>query len=332
MQFDGSRASGGPVSTLHASWLDILHSPFFVLSDLVAAPVHVKCEAFNVAGSIKMKPARRMLDDLAKRGHLSKGSRLIESSSGNLGIALAMIAASRGYRFICVTDPNASQESIKMIRAVGAEVLVVDKRDAEGGYLGTRLELIRAMCRQDESLVWINQYANPSNWQAHYDTTAPEILDALGRVDLLFVGAGTTGTLMGCARYFKEHSPATRIIAVDAEGSVTFGTAPKRRRIPGLGTSCIPPIFDDSLVGEVIHVAEPDTIRMCRNLARRGLLVGGSTGTVLAGVLQYGARIEADMRVAAIMPDLAEKYLDTIYNDEWVKMHFGEELSGAAVA
>ena len=315
-----------------APWLDLHPSPFFVLNELVSAPVHVKCEAFNVAGSIKMKPARRMLDDMEKRGALTTKSRLIESSSGNLGIALAMVAASRGYSFVCVTDPNASQESIKMIRAVGAQVIVVNKKDAEGGYLGTRIELIRAMCRDDPSLIWINQYANPSNWLAHYDSTAPEILGEMGKVDLLFVGAGTTGTLMGCIRYFKEFSPATRIVAVDAEGSVTFGTPAGRRRIPGLGTSCTPPILDRSLVSDVIHVPERETIRMCLRLAKRGLLVGGSTGTVLAGVVAYGDRIRADMRVAAIMPDLGEKYLDTIYNEQWVAMHFGDEFTETATA
>ena len=296
---------------------------FFQISGVVAPTIHVKCEALNVAGSIKIKPALRMIQDLEEAGRLSQDSTLIESSSGNLGIAVSMIAASRGFRFICVTDRNASNYSVSVMRAVGSEVIVVDKKDANGGYLGSRIALIESMCKADPKMVWINQYANESNWLSHFDTTAPEILAEFPKVDHLFVGTGTTGTLMGCARYFRNHSPNTRIIAVDAAGSVTFGTKSGPRHIPGIGTSRRPELLDESLVDAVVHVPELETIRTCRELAACGLLLGGSTGSVLAGIKRYGGTLKRDDVVITIMPDLGSKYLDTIYSDQWVERHYG---------
>jgi N-(2-amino-2-carboxyethyl)-L-glutamate synthase len=306
-----------------ASAFDATPSYSFPIAGLVSPPVYVKCEALNVTGSIKLKPALRMIGELERSGRLGKGGTLIESSSGNLGVAISMVAAARGYRFICVTDPNASTECVKMMRAVGSEVIVVDKKDTNNGYLGTRIALIHEMCQADPNICWVNQYANAANQQAHFHTTAPEILADFPAVDFLFVGTGTTGTLMGCAEYFRVHSPTTRVIAVDAEGSVTFGGPSKSRWIPGIGTSRRPELLDHRLVDTVIHVPEPQTIRMCRQLASRGLLLGGSAGAVLAGVQMFGPQIRHDDTVVAIMPDLGTKYLDTVYCDTWVESHFG---------
>jgi 2,3-diaminopropionate biosynthesis protein SbnA len=303
---------------------DANQSFFFPIEGLAPAPIHIKCEALNVAGSIKLKPALRMITDFEKSGRIAPGGSLVESSSGNLGVAISMVAAARGYRFTCITDPNASEENMKIMRAVGANVIVVRDKDPNGGYLGSRIALIKKMCEDDPELVWVNQYANDGNWRAHYETTAPEILKEFPRVDYLFIGAGTCGTLMGCARYFRDHSPATRVVAVDAEGSVTFGAKPGTRRVPGLGTSRTPEIVDRNLIGSVVHVAEVDTIRMCRALAKRGLLIGGSTGTVLAGVERWKAEIRSSDVVVMIMPDLGFRYVDTIYNDDWVQRHYGK--------
>ncbi len=212
------------------------------------------------------------------------------------------------------------------MRAVGTEVIIVDQKDANGGYLGSRIALIERMCKADPQMVWINQYANASNWQAHFETTAPEILAEFPRVDHLFIGTGTAGTLMGCARYFQIHSPQTRVVAVDAEGSVAFGTPAKPRKIPGIGTSRKPEILNAELVDAVVHVPEVATIRMCRELAKRGLLVGGSTGTVLSGVRMSADTIGPHDVVVAIMPDLGFKYLDTIYNDDWIHRYYGNLL------
>ncbi|MHB8269531.1 2,3-diaminopropionate biosynthesis protein SbnA [Bradyrhizobium sp.] len=290
----------------------------FTVNGLLEVPIFVKCEGLNAAGSIKIKAARRIVDDLESSGELRAGDILIESSSGNLGIALSMIAAQRGYKFICVTDPNATQSTVALMRALGAEVIVVTERDENNGYLGTRIDLIKSMCVSDTSKVWVNQYGNESNWLAHFETTGPEIAARFPKVDWLFVGAGTTGTLMGCARYFKKFSPNTHVVAVDAEGSVTFGGKPAQRHIAGLGTSRRPAILDERYVDRVIDVTERATVQMCRQLARAGALVGGSTGSVLAGIVQSKSLIRTSDVVVTISPDLGMKYLDTIFDDGWL--------------
>ncbi|MEW2131118.1 2,3-diaminopropionate biosynthesis protein SbnA [Streptomyces sp. NPDC005435] len=283
----------------------------------------LKIEGLNPAGSIKLKAAVGLLEDLESRGVLHPGGRLIESSSGNLGIALSSVCAARGYRFTCVADPNTATTSIRLMRAYGAEVVIIDRRDANGGFLQSRIDHIHDRLREDPGLVWPNQYANAANPQAHYRRTAPALLKER-EVDVLFIGAGTTGTLMGCAEYVREHSPGTRIVAVDAVGSVTFGSPPGRRHIPGLGTSRRPEIFRDGLVDEVVMVPESETVRMCRRLATgRGILAGGSTGSVLAAVAARSHTIAQGASVVAISPDLGERYLDTIYDDDWVAEHFG---------
>ncbi|AZM56022.1 2,3-diaminopropionate biosynthesis protein SbnA [Streptomyces sp. WAC 01529] len=289
--------------------------------------VFLKLEGLNPAGSIKLKAAVGMVEDAERHGRLGPGSRLIESSSGSLGIALAIVAAGRGYSFTCVTDPNVSPQSLAAIKALGAHVVQVEKRDANGGYLGTRIAYIRERLAEDSGLVWLNQYANPANPSTHARTTASSVLRNIGRVDQLFVGAGTTGTLMGCVSHFRAHSPHTKITAVDAVGSVTFGGRPQPRRIPGLGTSRTPELCVPESVDEVIHVAEPDAVRMCRRIAReRGLLTGGSTGSVLAALAQAAPFIPSGSRVVALSPDMGERYLQTIYHDDWVHETFGRHV------
>ncbi|MFG2531026.1 2,3-diaminopropionate biosynthesis protein SbnA [Streptomyces sp. NPDC048516] len=294
---------------------------------LPGSEVFLKLEGLNPAGSIKLKAAVGMVEDAERDGTLGSTRRLIESSSGSLGIALAMVAAGKGYSFTCVTDPNVSPQSLATMRALGAEVVQVDERDANGGFLGTRIAYIHKRLDEDPGLVWLNQYANPANPATHARTTAASILRSIGRVDQLFVGAGTTGTLMGCVSHFRAHSPRTKIVAVDAEGSVTFGDRPRPRHIPGIGTSRRPELCVPEAVDEVIHVAEPDAIRMCRRIAReRGLLTGGSTGSVLAALDRAGPFIPSGSCVVALSPDMGERYLQTIYHDEWVDRTFGDQV------
>ncbi|PLZ02450.1 2,3-diaminopropionate biosynthesis protein SbnA [Burkholderia sp. WAC0059] len=284
----------------------------------------MKLEAFNAAGSIKMKTALGMIEDLEARGRIGQRTMLIESSSGSLGVALSIICAERGYRFTCVVDPNASPSNVKVMKALGTEVVTVDQRDANGGFLGTRIAYIHDAVSQDCNYLWLNQYANPQNPRAHYRATARAIAESFEAIDYLFVGAGTTGTLMGCVQYFAQYRPDTRIIAVDAVGSVTFGGSPGPRHIPGLGTSRRPEIFSPEGIHAFEMVPEVDTIAMCRFLARsNGILAGGSTGTVLAGVKAWQERIPADAVIVLISPDLGERYLDTVYDDDWVIGRFG---------
>jgi cysteine synthase A len=175
--------------------------------------------------------------------------------------------------------------------------------------------------------VWLNQYANPNNWKAHYRTTAPAIARQFPQLDVLFIGAGTTGTLMGCARFFREWHRRVQIVAVDSVGSVTFGGAPGRRLIPGLGTSIRPPLLDTFYVDDVVRVEEADTVRACHRLARHGFLFGGSTGTVVSGatswLMEHGGR---DLTAVAIAPDLGERYLDTVYQTNWLEDLYGPDV------
>ncbi|MCS0636858.1 2,3-diaminopropionate biosynthesis protein SbnA [Streptomyces sp. LP05-1] len=301
------------------------------LRPLTGHSLYLKCEGFNFAGSIKLKAAAEMVAQAERQGRLVAGSVLVESSSGNLGVALAMIAASEGYGFVCVTDARCNLATRLMMEAMGARVHVVSQPDPEGGLLGARLAYVRRLCAADPRHVWLSQYTNPGNWQAHYRSTAPAIARAFPRLDVLFVGAGTTGTLMGCARFFKDRHSPVRVVAVDTMGSVTFGGPPGRRMIPGLGMAVPPPLLDVSYVDEVVRVAEAETVRTCRQLARRGFVFGGSTGTVVRGAADWLARHGArGLTSVAISPDLGERYLDTVYQANWVEALYGPEALDTA--
>lgn len=289
--------------------------------------IYLKIEGLNPAGSVKLKTAIALIEDAERMGVLTPGGRVIESSSGNLGIALSMVCSVKGYSFTCITDPNASTRSVATMRALGAQVVVVTDRDAKGGYLGSRIACLKTMLALDPDLTWPNQYANAANPRVHSERTATSILKAIREVDYLFVGAGTTGTLMGCATHFRQFSPDTQIIAVDARGSVTFGYPPGPRYIPGLGTSRVPELCQTGILDKVVLIDEADAVRTCRRVATKyGLLVGGSTGSVLAAVQSLYAEIPPGSRVVAIAPDLGDRYLDTVYNDDWVSARFGPNV------
>ncbi|MFD9281330.1 2,3-diaminopropionate biosynthesis protein SbnA [Streptomyces mirabilis] len=299
---------------------------FVDLEGIFGHPLFLKCEGFNFAGSIKLKAATEMVEAAERDGLLRPGSVLVESSSGNLGVALSMIAAAKGYQFLCVTDARCNLATRLMMEALGAQVHVITEPDPVSGFLGARIDHVRALCASEDRYVWLNQYTNPNNGMAHYRRTAPAIARQFPDLDVLFVGAGTTGTLMGCARYFREWHRPVRIVAVDSVGSVTFGGDAGRRMIPGLGASRRPPMLDESYVDDVVRVAEPDTIRACHRLARRGFLFGGSTGTVVSGAMDWLARQEGrELTAVAIAPDLGERYLQTIYQTNWVRDLYGED-------
>ncbi len=300
---------------------------FVDLRPIIGQALFLKCEGFNFAGSIKLKAANEMVDEAERDGDLSPDSILIESSSGNLGVALSIIAASRGYGFLCVTDSRCNQSTKLLMEALGSDVHVITEPDPVGGFLGARIDYVRSLLASDDRYVWLNQYSNPGNWQAHYRTTAPEIAHEFPDLEVLFVGAGTTGTLMGCAHYFRDRHRPVRVVAVDSVGSVTFGGPPGTRMIPGLGAGVRPPLLDESYVDDVVLVEEPDTVRVCRRLAARGFLFGGSTGTVVSGATRWLAQHDGlDPTAVAIAPDLGERYLDTVYEPDWVRDNYGEDV------
>ncbi len=291
----------------------------------------LKMENLNLAGTIKLKPAIHMIGVLEREGVIQPGrNRVVESSSGNLGLALSIVCAVKGYPFLCVADPNSSVLTQRLIKAYGGSVIVVDERDENGGYLGSRIRFIRELIQQDPSSVWPNQYCNPANPESHYLSTAPEVHRAFPSLDYLVVGAGTTGTLVGCARYFSLQSPRTRVIAVDSVGSVTFGHRASPRFIPGLGTSCRPEIASENNVTDLIMVPEAEAISVCWEVRRTyGMLVGGSTGSVLAGIRHLAAAIAPGSSVVALSADAGDRYVDTVYNPDWIRKNFGTALAQA---
>ncbi|MFI1972342.1 2,3-diaminopropionate biosynthesis protein SbnA [Streptomyces cinnamoneus] len=302
---------------------------FVDLKPVFDVPLYLKCEGFNAAGSIKVKAALEMVLAAERDGTLTRGSVLVESSSGNLGIALSMIAAHRGYGFLCVTDSRCNRASRRLMESFGARVHVVTHPDEERGLLGARIDYVRRLCEEDPRYVWLNQYANPNNWLAHYKSTAPAVAAQFPGLDVLFVGAGTSGTLMGCARYFRERERPVTIVAVDSVGSVSFGGPALPRMIPGLGAGVRPQLLDRSLVDDVVMVPERDTLNSCHAMARRGFLFGGSTGTVVSGALRWLAGRPGGERLTAVAlsPDQGERYLDSVYDPEWVERHFGPPRS-----
>ncbi|MFG2058080.1 2,3-diaminopropionate biosynthesis protein SbnA [Micromonospora sp. NPDC048930] len=307
---------------------------FLRLGDAIPkVDVYLKLEGLNPAGSVKLKSAVSMVRDAEERGVLRPGATVVESSSGSLGIALAMICAARGYRFRCVTDPNISAQSRDVMRALGAEVVQVDQRDSNGGYLGVRIAYIRQLIDKDPHIVWLNQYANPANWIVHDHTTAAAIAAEIPDLDFLFVGTGTAGTLMGCVRHFRRVSPGTKIVAVDAAGSVSFGGPAGRRFIPGIGTSRRPEILRPEAVDDLVLVPEPDAVRTCRWLAREhGIFAGGSTGSVVYAILRYAAQLPPGSRVVGIAPDFGDRYAQTVYDDAWVAERLGAQWLSTSTA
>ena len=283
--------------------------------------VFLKLEGFNVTGSIKVKTAIELVEDLEKRGIARPNETvLVESSSGNLGLALSLVCAVKGYKFICVTDPNANRAAMRGMELYGAKVIVVEDRDSAGGYLGSRLKKIDQILGSDPNTAWLDQYSNIANKNVHARQTAGEIVREFDRVDWVFVGTGTTGTLAGISERLRREFPRIKVVAVEPVGSVTFGGAPGKRHIPGIGTSVRPSLADLAKPDRIVAVNEEKTVEACLSFVRDyHLLVGGSTGTVLAAVQQLAAEFRRGDIIVAISPDLGEKYLDTVYDPAWVE-------------
>jgi N-(2-amino-2-carboxyethyl)-L-glutamate synthase len=291
--------------------------------------VFLKLEGFNITGSIKVKTAIALIADLEQRGLATPGETVIvESSSGNLGLALSVVCAIKGYEFICVTDPNATHSAVKSMQLYGAKVILIEERDSVGGYLGTRLRRIDQLLASNPNALWLNQYANVANKNAHADQTAAEIIKEFPVVDWVFVGSGTTGTLGGVAERLHQEFPDVTVVAVEPAGSVTFGGRPGKRNIPGIGTSVKPKLAELAKPDRIVTISEEKTVDACLSFVRdRHLLVGGSTGTVLAAVQQFEPEFKPGETIVAISPDLGEKYLDTVYDPKWVE-HYVTAANG----
>lgn len=282
--------------------------------------VLAKMEMCNPGGSVKDRPARYILEQGIADGTIPPNAHIVESSSGNLAIALAMVCRLRGFRFTAVVDPKIAPSNLKIIRCYGGNIELVSEKDRQGGYLESRIARVKQLLRGQPDAVWINQYANDRNWQSHYHGEGEEILRTLDRpVDYLVAGVSTSGTLHGIARRLHETWPNLKVVAVDAVGSVLFGTQPAPRDLPGIGASRVPELLKREEIGQVVHVDDYESAIACRELVKHeGIFAGGSSGSVIAAIQRLSLHLPHATRILTILPDRGERYLDTVYDDEWL--------------
>lgn len=301
------------------------NTPLVSLSQLFpqeGVTVLAKMEMMNPGGSIKDRPAKYMLEAGIQAGAINSNSHIIESSSGNLAIALAMTCKLKGLPFTAVVDPKISPTNLKMLRLYGANIVSVTEKDQNDGYLLTRINTVKQLLLSIPNSVWINQYANPDNWRSHYHGEADEILRQTDRdIDYLVIGASTSGTLMGVSRRLRENFPAMKVIAVDIVGSVLFGGKSSPREIPGIGASRVPELLSPEEVDSVIYVDDYESALGCRELLEKeGILAGGSSGSSISAICKLLPDIPAGKCVLTLLPDRGERYLDLIYDEDWFDM------------
>lgn len=308
---------------LHGILNSIGETPLVRLSRLFCnspCEVFAKLEMVNPGGSIKDRPARYIVERGLADGSIPLDAHIIESSSGNLAIALAMVCAVHGLRFTAVVDPNISAVNLQIIRCYGGNIEQVTDKDRQGGYLGTRIERVKRLLNESSNAVWINQYGNDRNWQSHYHGEGTELLRQLPQpADYLVLGVSTSGTLHGIARRLRQTWPNLIVVAVDAVGSVLFGTPSYPRDLPGIGASRIPELLKRDEINEVIHIDDYESAMACRELVKKeGIFAGGSSGSVMAAISRLTARFQRPVRIITVLPDRGERYLDTVYNDTWL--------------
>jgi cystathionine beta-synthase len=295
------------------------------------ATVCVKIETTNPGNSIKDRMALKMIEDAEASGRLRPGGTIIEGTSGNTGMGLAIAACVKGYRCIFTTTDKQSREKIDMLKAAGAEVIVcptnVEPADPRSYY-----SVAARLAREMSNSVYLNQYDNLSNREAHYETTGPEIWEQTGgKVTHLVVGVGTGGTISGAGRYLKEQNPAVQVWGIDTYGSVfkkyhETGEFDPKEIYPyiteGIGEDILPQNVDFSVIDLFEKVTDKDGLVMTRRLAREeGILVGNSAGSAVAGLLQLKDRLKPDDLVVIICHDHASRYIGKAFNDDWMRDH-----------
>jgi N-(2-amino-2-carboxyethyl)-L-glutamate synthase len=301
-----------------------------VLGD-IKFKLYAKLEALNPGGSTKDRPAVSIISHALSTGVIQPGSVVIESSSGNMGLGLAQACAYSGLRFICVVDPKTTTQNIRLLKIYGAEVDVVQEPDPETGeFLLARISRVNHLLRTIKNSFWPNQYANLYNSKAHH-LTMKEISAALEeKVDYLFCATSTCGTIRGCAEYVRRRKLITKIIAVDAVGSVIFAGQNCKRLVPGHGAAVRPELFQPDLASRCVSISDLECVIGCRRLLRdEAILAGGSSGAVIMAVEKMRDEIEPAANCVVILADRGERYLDTLYSDHWVNKHFGDGAKSA---
>lgn len=296
-----------------------------VETELVPLPhprieLFAKMESSNPGGSAKDRAAYWILREAVRRGEISRLTTVVESSSGNFAVALALFCRELGIPFVPVVDPNVNKATERRLRGLCERVEKVDTPDGAGGFLLSRLRRVAEVVAEIGDAYWPNQYANTDGAQGHFEMTGRELLAALGRIDYVFVGVGTGATIAGLSRRLAESSPHTRVVAVDVEGSVIFGGAAGRRLIPGIGSSIRPPLIDHAVIADVVTVPEWGEVAGCRRLRQEhGVFAGGSTGCVYTAINTYFEHYQGPPPVVAFLcADGGEPYRDTVYDPRWV--------------
>lgn len=281
-----------------------------------SANIFAKLEYFNPAGSVKDRVAKSMIENAEKEGLLKKGSVIIEPTSGNTGIGLAAIAASKGYEIIIVMPETMSVERRKLMKAYGAKLVLTEGSKGMSGAIAKAEELSKEI----QGSFVAGQFVNPANPQAHYTTTGPEIWEDMeGKVDIFVSGVGTGGTITGVGRYLKEKNPNIKIVAVEPAASpVLSGGNAGPHKIQGIGAGFVPQILDTKVYDEIIKIENEDAINMGREFGKNeGLLVGISSGAALWGAVQLGKMEEnRGKNIVVLLPDTGERYLSTTMFEE----------------
>lgn len=284
--------------------------------------VGLKLESYNPSGSIKYRTACGLIKALEASGRLVPGTHVVESTSGNLGVALAYLSQVRDYRFTAVTDPKTDPVMLEHIQSMGAAVITVKEPDGDGGYLSSRLAMIGRLLAEDRESIWPNQYENPANPDIHCLETAPEICRQRPGMDAVFIAASTGGTLAGIGRYLRSAFPSVKVVGVDVRGSSVFGYPSGKRLITGIGSSRLSLFLRPGDYDDVVMVEDREAIITCHSLQDNiGIGLGGSAGAVVSACARYLEAHPEITQPVCICPDGSANYLNSIYNRAWLTEH-----------
>lgn len=315
----------------HSSITDTIGNTPMVRLNKVVADLHcqvfAKLEFLNPMGSSKDRIAKYLIERAEQNGKIKPGDTILESSSGNTAMGLALIAIQKGYNLKVVVRDSISKEKLDMLKALGATIIQADT-SLPPNHAKSYNNIASTIAKEETNCYFPDQHNNRDNNEAHYLSTGPEIWDQMdGQIDVFIAGMGTGGTIGGVGKYLKEKNPEIKIVAVDVEGSVFtsyFNTGkveePSRYLLEGLGDEFIINCADFSIIDDMIQISDKEAFRGARELViQEGILAGGSSGAVLQAIRKVAPKLAPNARVATLFPDGASRYLGTIFNDDWMK-------------